>query len=87
MKRFDYFKITFIFIGTSVTVGLLMHNLFTEIVFKETYSIGKAVFSSLFVGIGTALILGILNMYFKILPLKKKSNKIKSSTKSVQVRS
>jgi uncharacterized protein YacL len=71
MKRFDYFKITFLFIGTGLTVGLLLDKLFSYILFNETFSIGKAVFSSLFIGIGTALILGILNMYFRILPYKK----------------
>lgn len=71
MNKFFYFKVTFIYISTGLFTGTLVYGLF-DVDFSNTESILKLVLKSLVTAIGTGLILGILNMFFKIGNFQKK---------------
>ncbi len=73
MNRFLYFKVTFLSISTGLFVGILVYGLF-DVDFSINHAITKLLFKSLVIAIGTGLILGILNMFFKIGNFQKKKN-------------
>ena len=70
MTRFYYFKITFPIVLIALGSGLTVYNILTLENFTWT-AIGQAIFKSVFVAVFTALILALLNMFFKIIPIKK----------------
>ena len=70
MKKADYFKNTFFPLAAGLTTGLFVYGLLNT--GFNTDLIIENLLKSLTVGIVTALILGLLNMYFKISPFKKK---------------
>jgi hypothetical protein len=74
MKKAEYFKITFVAIVIGLTVGQIVYGLLTKGIITDLQKIQELIFRSLFVAILTALVLGILNMYFKILPIQKTGN-------------
>lgn len=71
MNKFFYFKVTFLSISAGLFTGMLVYGLF-DVDFSNTESILKLVLKSLVTAIGTGLILGILNMFFKIGNFQKK---------------
>ena len=71
MNKFFYFKVTFLSISAGLFTGMLAYGLF-DVDFSNTESILKLVLKSLVTAIGTGLILGILNMFFKIGNFQKK---------------
>jgi hypothetical protein len=71
MNKFFYFKVTFLSISAGLFTGMLVYGLF-DVDFSNTDSIMKLVLKSLVTAIGTGLILGILNMFFKIGNFQKK---------------
>ncbi len=71
MNKFFYFKVTFLSISAGLFTGMLAYGLF-DADFSNTESILKLVLKSLVTAIGTGLILGILNMFFKIGNFQKK---------------
>lgn len=73
MKRFFYFKITFLTISTGLFVGMLVYGLF-DIDFSNNKELTKLLFKSLFTSILTGLMLGILNMFLKIGNFPQKEN-------------
>lgn len=75
MTRFDYFKITFVFVSIALSVGLFVYGLFGVLFFDDTVTIKTLLFKSLFVGFFTGLLLGLLNMYFKVTPFAVKNKK------------
>ena len=70
MKKADYFKNTFLPLACGLTVGLFVYGLLNTDF--NTDLITENLLKSVTVGIVTALILALLNMYFKITPFKKK---------------
>ena len=66
-----YFKIAFFSISCGLTVGLIVFGLFS-INLNDISSIGYLALRSITVGIIVGVILGLLNMYLKILPGRQK---------------
>jgi xanthosine utilization system XapX-like protein len=73
MNRFFYFKVTFLSISAGLFVGALVYGLF-DVDFSNNEALIKLLLRSLFMAIGTGLIMGILNMFFKIGNFQKKEN-------------
>ena len=70
MTKFLYFKVTFIFVSVALFVANLIKGLF-EIGFSNTDALTQIVLKSFVIAILTGLILGFLNMFFKIGNFKK----------------
>ena len=71
MNRFYYFKKTFLSLAAGLFAGQLVYYSF-DLDFSNTEAIKLLVLKSLFVAITTALILGLLNMFFQLgLPINK----------------
>jgi xanthosine utilization system XapX-like protein len=73
MNRFFYFKVTFLSISAGLFVGALVYGLF-DVDFSNNEALLKLLWRSLFMAIGTGLIMGILNMFFKIGNFQKREN-------------
>jgi hypothetical protein len=74
MTKLYYFRVAFISLTIGITVGLFVYDLLGVLFFDDPISIGNIALRSLFVGFFTGLILGLLNMYFKIFPFKQRDN-------------
>lgn len=71
MKHFDYFKITFLSVTAGLTVGLLVYGLFdTDL--SNADAIGILALKSFIIALVTGLVLGILNVFFKVQKVKGK---------------
>ena len=73
MNRFFYFKVTFLSITAGLFAGMLVYGLF-DVDFSNNEALIKLLLKSLFTAIGTGLIMGILNMFFKIGNFQRKEN-------------
>jgi ABC-type Fe3+ transport system permease subunit len=73
MNRFFYFKVTFLSISAGLFVGALVYGLF-DVDFSNNEALLKLLWRSLFMAIGTGLIMGILSMFFKIGNFQKREN-------------
>ena len=73
MNRFFYFKVTFLSITAGLFAGMVVYGLF-EVDFSSSEAITKLLLKSFVTAIGTAFILGLLNMFFKIGNFDKKEN-------------
>jgi xanthosine utilization system XapX-like protein len=73
MNRFFYFKVTFLSISAGLFVGALVYGLF-DVDFSNNEALVKLLWRALFMAIGTGLIMGILNMFFKIGNFQKREN-------------
>lgn len=73
MNRFFYFKVTFLSISAGLFVGALVYGLF-DVDFSNNEALLKLLWRSFFLAIGTGLIMGILNMFFKISNFQKREN-------------
>ena len=71
MKANDYFKITFVFVFVFSLANQIVLQLFDGL---ESFSI-KLLLKILFVSTLTALILGILNYFFKVEFIKNRNKK------------
>jgi len=71
MNRFYYFKVTFLSITAGLFAGILVYGLF-DIDFSNSEALKTLLLKSLITAVGTGLILGILNMFFKIGNFQKK---------------
>ena len=71
MKANDYFKITFVFVFVFSLANQIVLQLFDGL---ESFSI-KFLLKILFVSTLTALILGILNYFFKVQFIKNRNKK------------
>jgi hypothetical protein len=65
MNRFFYFKVTFSAIALGLFAGLLIYGLL-DVDFSNRNSVTKWFLKAFLTAIGTGLVLGILNMFFKI---------------------
>lgn len=65
MSRFFYFKMTFLSISAGLFTGLLIYGLF-DIDFSNKEAWIQLLLKSLVAALLTGLVLGFLNMYFKI---------------------
>jgi hypothetical protein len=74
MTRFYYFKVTFLSISAGLFSGMVVYGLF-DVDFSTKEALIKLIYKSLFTAIGTGLIMGILNMVFKIGNFQKRENK------------
>lgn len=72
-NRSTYFKITFIPISAGLFAGILVFGLF-DIDFSDREALKNLLLKSLVIAVGTGLILGILNMFFKIGNFQNKGN-------------
>lgn len=72
-NRFFYFKQTFLSITVGLFAGILVYGLF-DIDFSNSEALKILLLKSLVTAVGTGLILGILNMFFKIGNFQKKEN-------------
>ncbi|HCQ13739.1 hypothetical protein [Flavobacterium sp.] len=73
MNRFFYFKVTFLSITAGLFAGILVYGLF-DIDFSDSEALTQLLLKSFVTAVGTGLILGILNMFFKIGNFQKKEN-------------
>ena len=73
MNRFFYFKVTFLSITAGLFTGMLVYELF-DVDFSNKEALIKLLLKSLSTAIGTGLIMGILNMIFKIGDFQRKKN-------------
>jgi hypothetical protein len=73
MNRFFYFKVTFLQISAGLFVGALVYGLF-DVDFSNREALTKLLLKSFMVAVFTGLIMGLLNMYFKIGNFQKKEN-------------
>ncbi|MFM9989083.1 hypothetical protein [Flavobacterium sp.] len=73
MNNFFYFKVTFLSISAGLFAGIFVYGLF-DIDLSNSEAITKLLLKSLATGIGTGIVLGILNMFFKIGNFPKKEN-------------
>lgn len=73
MNRFFYFKMTFLSITAGLFAGILVYGLF-DIDFSNREALTTLLLKSFVTAIGTGLVLGILNMFFKIGNFQKKEN-------------
>lgn len=65
MNRLFYFKVTFLSVAAALFSGMLVYGLL-EVDFSNRDAITRLLLKSLVVAVVTALILGLLNMYFKV---------------------
>ncbi|WP_162126108.1 hypothetical protein [Flavobacterium phycosphaerae] len=65
MNRFFYFKVTFLSVSAGLFAGIIVYGLF-DIDFSNSEALTKLVTRSFVTAIVTGLLLGILNMFFKI---------------------
>jgi hypothetical protein len=75
MNRFIYFKVTFLAITVGLFAGLLVYGLF-DVDFSNSETLKKLLLKSFVTAVGTGLIFGILNMFFKIGNFQKRENSI-----------
>jgi hypothetical protein len=73
MNRFFYFKVTFLSISAGLFAGALVYGFF-DVDFSNTEALTKLFLKSFMVAVITGLIMGLLNMYFKIGNFQKKEN-------------
>lgn len=73
MNKFSYFKKTFLPIFVGLFVGIFVYGLF-DIDFSNNEVLTKLLFRSFVTAITTGLVLGILNMFFKIDYFQKKEH-------------
>ena len=73
MNRFFYFKVTFLSVTAGLFAGILVYGLF-EVDFSNSEAIATLLLKSLVTAAATGLILGLLNMYFKIGNFQKKES-------------
>lgn len=73
MNKYFYFKKTFLSITAGLFAGLLVYGLF-DVNFSDIEALKILLLRSLVTAVGTGLILGILNMYFKIGNFQKKGS-------------
>lgn len=73
MNRFFYFKVTFLSISAGLFAGGLVYGLF-DVDFSNSEALTKLLLKSFMVAVITGLIMGLLNMYFKIGNFQKKEN-------------
>jgi xanthosine utilization system XapX-like protein len=73
MNRFFYFRVTFLSISAGLFAGMLVYGLF-DVDFSNREALTKLLLKSLMGALGTGLIMGILNMFFKIGNFQKKEN-------------
>ena len=73
MNRFFYLKVTFLSISAGLFAGALVFGLF-DVDFSNSEALTKLLLKSLVVAVITGLIMGLLNMYFKIGNFQKKEN-------------
>ena len=73
MNKLYYFKVAFITISISVFAGSLTYGLF-DVDFSNSKAIIKLLERSFATGIIDGLIIGLINIFFKIIPLKKKKD-------------
>jgi hypothetical protein len=67
MNRFKYFKITFFSTGAGIITFSIVKGLL-DINLGNKKAIGELVLKSVFTGVLVGAFLGLLNMYFKLLP-------------------
>jgi hypothetical protein len=72
-NRSTYFKMTFISVSAGLFAGILVFGLF-DIDFSDGEALKNLFLKSLVIAVGTGLILGILNMFFKICNFQNKGN-------------
>lgn len=75
MSKFFYFKVTFLSISAGLFAGIFVYGLF-DINFSDSEAIIRLLLKSLATAIGTGLVLGLLNMYFKIGRFPNKNKKL-----------
>ena len=73
MNRFFYFKVTFLSISAGLFSGALVFGLF-DVDFSNTEALTKLFLKSFMVAVIIGLLMGLLNMYFKIGYFQKKEN-------------
>ncbi len=73
MNKFFYFKMTFLSISSGLFAGFLVFGLF-DVDFSNREALTNLLLKSFGVAIVTGLVLGILNMVFKIGNFQKKEN-------------
>ena len=71
MNKYYYFKVTFIFVFVALFVANAIKGLF-DIGFSNIDELIKMVLKSFVISILTGLILGLLNMFFKVNIFNKK---------------
>lgn len=69
-NRFYYFKIVFLPISAAIFSAMLVYGLF-EIDFSSD-TIIKLLIKSLAAGVLSGLVLGVLNVFFKVVPFQEK---------------
>jgi hypothetical protein len=72
-NRFFYFKVTFLSLAAGIFAGMVVYGIF-DIDFSNSEELSKLLWKSFVTAIGTGLIMGILNMFFKIGNFPKKEN-------------
>ncbi len=65
MSKPSHFKVAFLAVSAGLFVGTLVYGLF-EVDFSDREALMKLVLSSLAIGIVSGLVLGLMNMYFKL---------------------
>lgn len=83
MSKFFYFKVTFLTISAGLFAGTFVYGLF-DINFSDTDAIIRLLWKSLATAIGTGLVLGFLNMFFKIGSFPNKNKNLDKETKPEQ---
>ena len=73
MNRFFYFKVTFLSISAGLFAGALVFGLF-DVDISNREALIKLFLKSFMVAVIIGLIMGLLNMYFKIGNFQKKEN-------------
>ena len=73
MNRFYYFKVTFLSISAGLFAGALVFGLF-DVDFSNREALIKLFLKSFMVAVIIGLLMGLLNMYFKIGYFQKKEN-------------
>ncbi len=73
MNRFFYFKVTFLSIAAGLFTAMLVYGLF-DINFSDTKALTTLLVKSFSVAVVTGLMLGILNVFFKIGNFQKKEH-------------
>ena len=75
MTKFFYFKVTFLSISAGLFAGIIIYGLF-DLNFSDNEAIIRLILKSLTTAIGTGLVLGLLNMFFKIGHFPNKNKKL-----------
>ena len=70
MTNLYYFKVAFLSVSAGMTVGMIVYGLF-DMDYNNESGIAQLFLRSIATGVVVGLVMGVLNIFFKLKPVKK----------------